>query len=146
MVSTRAQSKAEATSKGKPSASAVKKGSTNAKQPTASTKTINETQVDLSRGRSTTDMASADNITDPGMVTGAVVELVHDNLFDAWAVDPHHSMQFIFDAVSPARIFHPTRKYSDKSPFVTYTQKNINIATEEDPNVDRLPFVPKPYK
>ena len=95
-----------------------------------------------STGLTTTD----DTITDPVLVDHPYIELVHEELTRAWQVNKHNPMAFIFDAVSPARIFLPGREYSDNKPFVPYTQKWIDQSTELDPEGRLMQFVPKPYR
>ena len=87
-----------------------------------------------------------DEIIDPVLVDHPYVELVQEKLARAWQINKHNSMAFIFDAVSPARIFLPGKEYSDDEPFVAYTQKLINQSTELDPEGRLMQFVPKPYR
>lgn len=99
------------------------------------------------RERGTTDLLTdGDDTMDPTEVTGPVAPLVHDNLTLAWTIEVYHPMHFIFDAVNPARVFHTLRKHDDGKAFVAWTKANIQKSTEEDPNVDRMQFVPKPYR
>ena len=85
-------------------------------------------------------------ITDPVLVKHPYIELVHENLSRAWLINRYNSMPFIFDAVSPARIFLPGRLWSEGEPFVPYTKQWIGKSSEEDPDGTLMQFEAKPYR
>lgn len=78
------------------------------------------------------------------------MELVHSSLNHAYRVNTNLPMCFIFDYISPARLFKRGTIYSRSRPFPQWTQEELAEATETD-ELDEsgyaqlMPFDPKPY-
>jgi len=86
-----------------------------------------------------------DETVDPTHVTHAVAELVNPMLSLGWQVNKDLKMHYIFDAVSPARVFTSRDPYNDNEEFVSWTKSNLEFITETDLEVSpRMPFQPKP--
>lgn len=100
----------------------------------------------LAPSRSTTVSTEDGTITDPTKVDHPYIELVHPTLSNAWEINQQNSMPFIFDALSPARIFLPGTEYSENEDFIPYTQARINKSTELDPETKLMQFEPMPYR
>ena len=58
--------------------------------------------------------------TDSSLVTGPVIEAVHERLHDAYRVHNNHEMCYIFDFVPPARQWKAGTEYSEKGNDVEY--------------------------
>jgi len=71
--------------------------------------------------------------TDPTLVTWPVLELVHQSLTTAWAMEPYRRMCIRFDVVNPLMQFkRGSERLTDdcNTPFPSY-----DPTPEEDPNV-----------
>ena len=93
----------------------------------------------------------AKRLTDPKKVHHPVMASIHSALVDAYKVNQNLPMCFIFDYVSPARLFKRGTTYNRATPFVQWTPKELAEATETDEankksgNATLMPFDPKPY-
>lgn len=106
------------------------------------------------KGTNTTNNAAKDrrtrNITDPAKVQSPVMSSVHTGLTRGYRVNKGLPMCFIFDYVSPARLFKRGTVYRRKEPFVQWTVEELANATETDEldgegRATLMPFDPKPY-
>jgi len=65
-----------------------------------------------------------------------------------WKVNNAHCMEFIFDAVNPARLFKLGTVYTEQSSFIPWTAKNSDpaLVTDTDtPNATLIQFEPWPF-
>jgi hypothetical protein len=91
-------------------------------------------------------------ITDPAEVKQPAVSLMHKSLENVYLVSTQLPMCFIFDYISPARLFKRGTRFTSDSQFIKWTNKQLEEATEtdeldEETNMAKLvPFEPKPYK
>jgi len=91
-------------------------------------------------------------VTDPTAVHGPVTESVHSSLTKAYRVNKNLPMCFIFDYISPGRLFKRGTMFREKAKsFPQWTPEELAEATETD-DVDGktgiaklMPFDPKPY-
>ena len=89
--------------------------------------------------------------TEERAVVGPVMSLVHSGLGRAFRVNKRLPMCFIFDRVSPARLFKRRTPYNAPGPFAQWTAEELAEATDtdeldEETGIAKLmPFEPKPY-
>jgi len=69
---------------------------------------------------------------DRKMVVGPVEELVDEELANAWRVNRHNQMCFIFDVINPARQFKRGMKYKEDQDFADYGPDPWYDLTEDD--------------
>lgn len=69
---------------------------------------------------------------DRKMVVGPVEELVDEELANAWKVNRHNQMCFIFDVVNPARQFKRGMRYKEDQDFADYGPDPWYDLTEDD--------------
>lgn len=92
--------------------------------------------------------ASYGETTDPKLVTGPVLELVHPALTNAWSVNGKHKMETIFDSVNPVRQFKRDEKYDEEvdgeDAFADYdpSPESDSDVTDSDEDCDLKPYLP----
>ena len=90
-------------------------------------------------------------ITEETQVIHPVMSLVHSDLGKAFRINKNLPMCFIFDHISPARLFKRGSLYNARRPFAQWTADELAEATDTDELDEEtgiamlMPFKPKPY-
>jgi hypothetical protein len=107
--------------------------------------------VKLTRSHLSPDVEDYEAITDPKKAHRPVMESVHSSLTGGYRVNKKLPMCFIFDHISPARLFKRNTVYNRNRSFVQWTREELAEATKTDEvdkaggNAKLMPFDPKPY-
>jgi len=80
------------------------------------------------------------------MVVGPVEELVDEELANAWRVNRHNQMCFIFDVINPARQFKRGMKYKEDQDFADYGPDPWYDLTEDDCKDGWTPYKPLSHR
>lgn len=86
-------------------------------------------------------------ITDVDRVTGPVLSLVHNQMRNAWKINPLNPMWLVFDAVNPVRTFKIDMPYDDNADFPVFALDEAYNLTEVDNEPPGLmPYEPIEYR